>query len=136
MISSKSVRFIPLGVRKVLLLTPCYAVTKQTAVVDHILNWAKAKQSKELSKTDGKKKGRLSGIPKLEDANDAGTKNGKNCTLILTEGDSAKVPLFNDVAFLLYVTESPLILAGIGSQWSCCRRTRSIRSVSVARKAG
>ena len=30
------------------------------------------------------------GIPKLEDANDAGTKNSHLCTLILTEGDSAK----------------------------------------------
>lgn len=30
------------------------------------------------------------GVPKLEDANEAGTKNSRNCTLILTEGDSAK----------------------------------------------
>merc|ERR1719230_536458 len=30
------------------------------------------------------------GIPKLEDANDAGGTKGKECTLILTEGDSAK----------------------------------------------
>lgn len=29
-------------------------------------------------------------MPKLEDANDAGTKNSAHCTLILTEGDSAK----------------------------------------------
>merc|ERR1740127_177032 len=33
---------------------------------------------------------RLIGIPKLEDANWAGTKNSEECTLILTEGDSAK----------------------------------------------
>lgn len=32
----------------------------------------------------------LPGIPKLEDANDAGTKDSSSCTLILTEGDSAK----------------------------------------------
>jgi len=32
----------------------------------------------------------LKGIPKLEDANEAGTKNSSGCTLILTEGDSAK----------------------------------------------
>jgi DNA topoisomerase-2 len=32
----------------------------------------------------------ITGVPKLEDANDAGTKNSLNCTLILTEGDSAK----------------------------------------------
>ena len=30
------------------------------------------------------------GIPKLEDANKAGTKHAEKCTLILTEGDSAK----------------------------------------------
>ena len=38
----------------------------------------------------GKKKSKLLGIPKLEDANDAGGKNSKDCTIILTEGDSAK----------------------------------------------
>jgi DNA topoisomerase-2 len=37
-----------------------------------------------------KKQCRLLGIPKLEDANDAGTKNGNLCTLFITEGDSAK----------------------------------------------
>jgi DNA topoisomerase-2 len=30
------------------------------------------------------------GITKLSDANDAGTRNSGSCTLILTEGDSAK----------------------------------------------
>ncbi len=30
------------------------------------------------------------GIPKLEDANEAGSRNADRCTLILTEGDSAK----------------------------------------------
>ncbi len=34
--------------------------------------------------------GRILGLPKLEDANMAGTKNSKECILILTEGDSAK----------------------------------------------
>jgi len=32
----------------------------------------------------------FSGIPKLDDANNAGTKHSLDCTLILTEGDSAK----------------------------------------------
>lgn len=41
-------------------------------------------------KCSGKKMTKLKGIAKLEDANDAGTKNSVNCTLILTEGDSAK----------------------------------------------
>ena len=44
-----------------------------------------------MSKTlSGKKEKRLIGIPKLEDANEAGTKNAEKCTLILIEGDSAK----------------------------------------------
>jgi DNA topoisomerase II len=32
----------------------------------------------------------LAGLPKLQDANNAGTKYASRCTLILTEGDSAK----------------------------------------------
>ena len=38
----------------------------------------------------GRKKSRLLGVPKLEDANDAGTRKSSECTIILTEGDSAK----------------------------------------------
>ena len=45
---------------------------------------------KDLKKTDGVKRLRLTGIPKLDDANNAGGRNSKDCTLILTEGDSAK----------------------------------------------
>lgn len=55
-----------------------------------MLTWAKFKAQTDLAKTSGSKKTKLKGIPKLEDANDAGTKNSMNCTLILTEGDSAK----------------------------------------------
>lgn len=47
------------------------------------------KASKEAKKTDGKKRSKLYGIPKLEDAMLAGTARGSECTLILTEGDSA-----------------------------------------------
>lgn len=48
------------------------------------------KKSIEKEKTDGIKRQRIIGIPKLEDAYDAGGKNSEKCTLILTEGDSAK----------------------------------------------
>ena len=57
--------------------------------VDSLLAVAEAKEKKSLSKTDGKKVVRLS-IPKLDDANKAGTAESNKCTLILTEGDSAK----------------------------------------------
>lgn len=58
--------------------------------MDSVLSWVNFKQSKDLKKTDGAKTEKLSGIVKLEDANCAGGKNSDKCTLILTEGDSAK----------------------------------------------
>jgi DNA topoisomerase II len=48
-----------------------------------------ARMAKEAKKTDGAKKKTIRGIPKLEDALWAGTAKSSECTLILTEGDSA-----------------------------------------------
>ena len=62
----------------------------KSGIIENVLSWAKFKQSKEFKKTDGKKQARVSGIPKLEDANEAGGRNASKCTLIVTEGDSAK----------------------------------------------
>ena len=50
----------------------------------------KFKAQAQLNKKSGAKTSKLKGIPKLDDANDAGTKHSADCTLILTEGDSAK----------------------------------------------
>ncbi|XP_068647207.1 DNA topoisomerase 2-like [Aristolochia californica] len=61
----------------------------KSGIVESLLSWANFKQSKELKKTDGSKKQRVS-VEKLKDANEAGGKNSDKCTLILTEGDSAK----------------------------------------------
>ncbi|RMZ77300.1 hypothetical protein DV737_g4436, partial [Chaetothyriales sp. CBS 132003] len=60
-----------------------------TEVVTNILSFAKQKADQILKKSDGTKRSRMHN-PKLVDANNAGTKNGHLCTLILTEGDSAK----------------------------------------------
>ncbi|KAG8480258.1 hypothetical protein CXB51_024810 [Gossypium anomalum] len=62
----------------------------KSGVVDNLLQWAEFKHSKDLKKTDGTKSGSIRGIPKLDDANEAGGRNSDKCTLILTEGDSAK----------------------------------------------
>lgn len=62
----------------------------KSGIVDKILQICELNDNKELKKTDGKKKSVIKGIPKLEDANWAGTAKSKECTLILTEGDSAK----------------------------------------------
>lgn len=67
-----------------------YNAVVKCGIVEAILTWAKFKQQAQLNKVGGKKSSRLKGVQKLEDANDAGTKNSIECTLILTEGDSAK----------------------------------------------
>ena len=61
-----------------------------TGVLDDLVALGVAKVEKELKKTDGAKKSRITGIPKLDDANWAGTHRSHECTLIITEGDSAK----------------------------------------------
>lgn len=48
------------------------------------------KDKKNAKKTDGNKSKSIRGIPKLVDANFAGTPHSNKCTLILCEGDSAK----------------------------------------------
>ena len=48
-----------------------------------------AKLAREAKKTDGNKRKTIRGLPKLEDALWAGTPKSSECTLILTEGDSA-----------------------------------------------
>uniref|UniRef100_A0A1A9WKD3 DNA topoisomerase 2 n=1 Tax=Glossina brevipalpis TaxID=37001 RepID=A0A1A9WKD3_9MUSC len=62
----------------------------KSGIVESVLSWAKFKAENDIAKTGGKKSHKIKGIPKLEDANEAGTKNSFMCTLILTEGDSAK----------------------------------------------
>jgi DNA topoisomerase-2 len=61
----------------------------QTDAVTNILNFQAAKADAQLAKSDGNKRSRMNNA-KLVDANLAGTKRGHECTLILTEGDSAK----------------------------------------------
>ena len=64
----------------------------KSGVVDLVLSWAQAKQNVELGRKMGAKTANAKhiNVPKLEDANEAGGKNSERCTLILTEGDSAK----------------------------------------------
>ena len=65
----------------------------KTNIVERCLRYAKTREEeKNLRKLNSgtKKSARLIGIEKLDDANWAGTKNSSKCTLILTEGDSAK----------------------------------------------
>ena len=66
-----------------------YEKLYKSGIIENALNATEITEQKKLTKTDGKKINKII-VPKLDDANLAGTKESKNCTLILTEGDSAK----------------------------------------------
>ena len=59
-------------------------------VMTTALSLTQVKDASSSKKTDGRKVNTIRGIPKLIDANKAGTSQSQKCTLILTEGDSAK----------------------------------------------
>ena len=64
-------------------------IVAQSEVMENIRSFARQKADQVLKKSDGNRRSRMDN-PKLTDANKAGTKDGWQCTLILTEGDSAK----------------------------------------------
>ena len=61
----------------------------KSGIVEKILELSQMHDTKTLQKTDGKKRNIIRGLPKLEDANWAGTNKSNECVLVLTEGDSA-----------------------------------------------
>lgn len=65
-------------------------VHKKLELVDTLIVAQKEKDEKDNKKSDGRKQSKIYGIPKLDDATWAGTTKSSKCTLILTEGDSAK----------------------------------------------
>ena len=63
----------------------------RSGIQEELTTLSKYKEMQQLKKTDaGTKKSKITGIPKLDDANKAGTAQSHKCTLIVTEGDSAK----------------------------------------------
>ena len=62
----------------------------KTSLVDRAMKLSDFKDNLGLQKVSGKKTTSLRGVDKLDDANKAGTNESLKCTLILTEGDSAK----------------------------------------------
>ena len=69
-------------------------------IMEKALALNQLKDQKDLHKTDGKKQTKLRGIPKLEDANWAGTAKSAECCLILTEGDSAKTMAMTGIGII------------------------------------
>ena len=64
-------------------------------IMDSSCELSNIKEKNNSKKTDGNKNKTIRGIPKLVDANYAGTKDSKQCTLILCEGDSAKAGILS-----------------------------------------
>jgi len=64
-------------------------------VMDAACALTEVKENKAAKKTDGVKSKSIRGIPKLTDANWAGTEKSKDCIIIFCEGDSAKAGIIS-----------------------------------------
>jgi DNA topoisomerase-2 len=67
-------------------------------VMDAACAITEVKENKAAKKTDGTKSKSIRGIPKLDDANWAGTDKSKNCMIIFCEGDSAKTGVISGLS--------------------------------------
>lgn len=67
-------------------------------VMDAACALTEVKENKAAKKTDGAKTKSIRGIPKLTDANWAGTDKSKDCIIILCEGDSAKAGIISGLS--------------------------------------
>jgi DNA topoisomerase-2 len=67
-------------------------------VMDAALQITEVKDNKAVKKTDGTKSKSIRGIPKLDDANWAGTDKSKECMIIFCEGDSAKTGVISGLS--------------------------------------
>ena len=67
-------------------------------VMDAALQLTEVKENKAAKKTDGVKSKSVRGIPKLTDANWAGTEKSKDCIIIFCEGDSAKAGIISGLS--------------------------------------
>jgi DNA topoisomerase-2 len=72
---------------------------EKSGIVDTICNFMKFKENQGRNKQSGTKVAKVV-VEKLVDATEAGKKNSKDCTLILTEGDSAKTAALAGVSSL------------------------------------
>lgn len=67
-------------------------------VMNSALELTEIKENKAAKKTDGSKSRSVKGIPKLDDANWAGTEKSKECMIIFCEGDSAKTGVISGLS--------------------------------------
>ena len=67
-------------------------------VMDAACALTEVKENKAAKKTDGTKSKSIRGIPKLDDANWAGTDKSSDCMIIFCEGDSAKTGVISGLS--------------------------------------
>lgn len=96
---------------------------KDSGVIEAIITRATEKVERKMAKADPKKLvKRLTGIPKLDDANLAGTKDGHMCTLVLTEGTPTQLTRTTLVLFVVMTNGSCLFLrfqVTLPRHWPC-----------------
>ena len=76
----------------------CIEKIAKMGVMDAACALTEVKENKVAKKSDGAKTKSIRGIPKLIDANFAGTDKSGECTLILCEGDSAKAGIVSGLS--------------------------------------
>jgi DNA topoisomerase-2 len=87
-------------------------------VMDLACSLTEAKENRLAKKTDGSKTKNIRGIPKLIDANWAGTEKSKLCSIIFCEGDSAKAGIVSGLSsedrnmFGVYPMKGKILNAG------------------------
>lgn len=72
----------------------------KTGIIERVLEINQVFDNKSLQKTDGKKRISVRGLPQLDDANWAGGLKSSQCTLILTEGNSAQTMAITGIGAL------------------------------------
>ena len=76
----------------------CIDKIAKLGVMESACAISEIKDNKAAKKTDGSKSKNIRGIPKLIDANWAGTSKSSQCTIIFCEGDSAKAGIVSGLS--------------------------------------
>ena len=89
-------------------------------IMDAACALTEVKENKAAKKTDGSKTKSIRGIPKLIDANWAGTEKSNQCIIIFCEGDSAKAGIVSGLSsIILYGTG--LFCLFVIRRWISCQ---------------
>lgn len=89
-LTTRSSKFGPENLKPIISEKFAGSIIRNSGIVAEVLFYARAKSQRLLEKKTATRKISKITIPKLDDARKAGTRQSAECTLILTEGDSAK----------------------------------------------